>query len=335
MLSPPRRAAHRAADDGEQTLDEATARLVATREGIDVIVAGRRSRGMGQQYRISVNVIDPAADTFLLEWSDDVDAKDQILTAAVGKAAAASCEPRSVTDRRRDRPHDAETFTAASLEAAKVYARAQELQWAGKPDEAIEQYLTAVKLDPELGRAYSGLAALYANRGRRAEADQYDKTALSKIDRMTEREQFRTRGGYFLFQRNPDNAVNEFTALTDKFPADTAGITNLAYAHFLKRDMVQALTVGQKAVDIYPNDVLRRSNLALYALYAGEFDRAAKEGAKVVEQSAVVCEGLRHAGARATGARTAGSGTCALHEAGSHGSRPVVQRRRPCGCRDV
>lgn len=287
----PRRDALRIASQmtKEQTLDEATARLVSMREGIDVIVAGAVARS-GQRYRIAVNVIDPANDKFLLEWSDDVGARDDML-AAVGKAAARVRTALGDQTAAADRPHDAETFTAASLDAAKAYARAQELQWAGKPDDAIEQYLKAVQLDPDFGRAHAGLAALFANRGRRAEADQYYKAALSKIDRMTEREQFRTRGGFFLFQRNPDNAIREFTALTQRAPADTAGITNLAYAYFLKRDMAQALTVGQKAVDIYPNGVLRRSNLALYALYAGEFERAAKEGAKVVEQSPVYVKG--------------------------------------------
>ncbi len=287
----PRRDALRvAARIGERkTLDEATARLVSTSEGIDVIVAGTVGRD-GPRYRISVNVIDAGAGGSLLQWSDVVPARDQMLE-AVGKAAAKVRSALGDQSADSNRVHDAETFTAGSLEAAKAYARAQELQWAGRPDEAIGQYLQAVQLDPDLGRAYSGLAALYANRGRRAEADQYFKTALSKIDRMTEREQFRTRGGYFLFQRNPDNAIREFTALIEKFPADTAGITNLAYAHFLKRDMAQASSVGQKSLQIYPKDVLGRSNLALYALYAGQFERAARDGAEVVKQSPVYVKG--------------------------------------------
>jgi tetratricopeptide (TPR) repeat protein len=287
----PRRDALRAAEriGSNKTLDEATARLVAASEGIDVLVAGAVARS-GSEYRITVNALDPASDKYLLQWSDDVAAKDAML-AAVGKAAAKVRSALGDQSADEERPRDAETFTAGSLEAAKAYARAQEFQWAGKPDEAIAQYLQAVQLDPEFGRAHSGLAALFANRGRRAEAEQYYKTALSKIDRMTEREQFRTRGGYFLFQRKPDNAIREFNALLEKFPADNAGITNLAYAYFLKRDMAQALSVGQRSVDLYPKDVLRRSNLALYALYAGEYERAAKESAEVVAQSPVYVKG--------------------------------------------
>src|SRR4029077_13118105 len=133
------------------------------------------------------------------------------------------------------------------------------LQWDGKWDEAIRGYRKALDLDGNLGRAYAGLAAVESNRGRRQEAESYYKQALSRIDRMSEREKYRTRGGYYLLVRNPDNAIEEFSSLVKQFPADTAGIANLAFAYFVKRDMGNALTWGRRAIEIYPKNVPQRN----------------------------------------------------------------------------
>ncbi|HVL67582.1 MAG TPA: protein kinase [Vicinamibacterales bacterium] len=279
----PRRDALRAARalHPEKPMDEEVARLVSMSRGIDVVVAGAISYEAGK-YRLALRMVDPRDARPKLEWNTLIASKDQVLN-AVGQAAAKV--RNALGDRADDRLTDAETFTAASIDAAHAYARAQELQWAGKPDEAIAQYQRAIELDPDLGRAYSGLAALYNNRGRRAEAQAYYDEALKKLDRMTEREKLRTRGAYHLFTRNSQAAINALTELVTKYPADTAGLTNLAVAYFYRREMARALTEGEKPVKIYPEDVVSRTNLALFAMYAGDFERAEREAAKVLELS--------------------------------------------------
>ena len=85
--------------------------------------------------------------------------------------------------------------------------------YAGKADVALTSYLEATKLDPDFGRAWSGAATAANNLGRRVEAEQYFKEALARIDRMTEREKYRTRGQYYLFSRNAPKAIEELSAL--------------------------------------------------------------------------------------------------------------------------
>ena len=77
---------------------------------------------------------------------------------------------------------------------------------------AIPAFLAATKLDPDFGRGYSSAATAASNLGRREDADEYYKQALARIDRMTEREKFRTRGQYYLFSRNAPRAIEEFTS---------------------------------------------------------------------------------------------------------------------------
>ena len=271
----PRRDALRVAREiaPDKLLTEDVARLVSTREGIDRIVAGAISSPDGRTYKLDLKVLDPASAKPLLEWSTDVASKGDVLT-AVGRGAA---QVRTALGDASASAADAETFTAKNLEAAQAYARGQELNWAGDTAAAIAEYQKAIKLDPELGRAYSGLAALHFNAGRRDQAIEYYKSALQHTDRMTERERLRTRGGYYLLIRNSAKANEELQTLVDKYPADTAALANLAVNRVYERKMTEAVALGQRAAGIYPKNVIRRNNVALFMMYAGDFDGAERE----------------------------------------------------------
>jgi eukaryotic-like serine/threonine-protein kinase len=262
------------------TLDEQTARLISMREGIDVIIGGKVIPE-GGRYNLEVKATRASDDQVLLDWSTTAANKDAVLD-AVGRMAA---QVRGVLGdtNTENAASAAETFTAASIDAARMYSEAQELQWAGKADEAIAAYKRTLELDPNFGRAHAGLAALYANQGRAQDAEASYQAALGVLDRMTEREKYRTRGGYYLFKLNGENAMKEFEALVAQFPADTSGLANLAFAHFLRRDMKMAREVGVRASDAYPQNVIRRNNAALYAMYAGDFDEAAKFANEVLQ----------------------------------------------------
>lgn len=267
---------------GTAGLDESAARLVAVREGIPVVVLGT-IRGQGDGYRLKVDVLDAVKGSEISSFEADAAKKDVL--AAVGKLAAKVRTGLGDSTPESMQLAAAETYTAASLEAAQQYAQAQQFQWAGKWDDAIERYRKAIELDPDMGRAYAGLAAVYSNTGRMTEAENYYKQAFSKIDRMSEREKFRTRGAYYLVFRNTDQAVEELRELVQKFPFDSAGRANLALAYFFRRDMTQALEEARKSVELNPKSVPQRNNLGLYAMYAGDFETATREQRAVLEMN--------------------------------------------------
>jgi serine/threonine protein kinase/Flp pilus assembly protein TadD len=269
-------------------LDDAAARLVAIREGLNVIVGGSiTSKGGG--YTIGVKATNVSDQKVLLDWSTTAANKDDVLP-AVGRAAERVRKTLGDTA-TSNASTEQETFTASNLEAAKAYSEAQDLNWAGKTEEAIAGYKRTLSIDPNFGRAYSGLAAIYANNGRTDEADASYQKALTLLDRMTEREKLRTRGGYYLFKFNYDKAIEESEALLKKYPADTSGMANLALAQFYKRDMKTALQMGRRASDLYPNNVLRKNNAALFAMYAGDFDEAIRLGGQVQQLNPVFVKG--------------------------------------------
>jgi serine/threonine protein kinase/tetratricopeptide (TPR) repeat protein len=276
----PRRDALRQTPSGH--LDDSAATLVALREGVNRVVTGSIEPDSGG-YRVTANLLDPNANKILQSWTEEADNRDTVLQAVGVLAGRVRAGLGDTTAKKQ--PGADESFTAGSLDAARAYENAQELQWAGKSEEAMAEYRRAISLDPNLGRAYAGLGALAANLGQNQQAEEYYKQALARIDRMTDRERFRTRGGYYLLTRNADKARDEFQALVDRYPADTAGLANLALADFYKRDMANAVEVGRKASQIYPNNVVRLNNLALFEMYASDFKSAEREARSVLEKN--------------------------------------------------
>jgi len=223
---------------GATALDEKMAQLVATSEGINYVITGAIEGG-GGSYTIRARVLDPASGKDLLQNSERARGKQDVLNAASKLAGPIR---KALGDTNPERA--TETFSSSSLEAAQAYAKGQDFQWAQKYDDAIKSYQLAIQFDPGMGRAYAGLAASHANSMHLDEASNNYKLALSMTARMTEREQYRTRGAYYLFTRNDQKAIDELTALIKQYPADDAGRINLATAYFFNRNFEAARAAG-------------------------------------------------------------------------------------------
>jgi tetratricopeptide (TPR) repeat protein len=270
-------------DAASTVLDEATARLVAVREGIKLVMAGSIEEDDGK-YTLYVRAVDPKGGEVLT--SAEVNARDKLdVLAAIGTLAGDLREELGDENLDRNKLVTSETFTAKNLEAAQAYARAQSLQYNGKYDEAIAFYEQALEHDPGFGRAYSGLALSANALGRTEKSDELWKQALTMLGTMTERERLRTLGLYYsLVTRNFQKAIETYELLVQKYPADDTAHNGLAVQYFYTLDFQNALREGAVLLDIYPNSVMGRSNYALYAMYATDFDTAVEEAGKVREQ---------------------------------------------------
>jgi serine/threonine protein kinase/tetratricopeptide (TPR) repeat protein len=276
---------------GAARLDASLAQLVARSEGVNAVVTGSITQA-GSGYKVSVSALDPASGKPIVTEEKSAANKQDVLAAA-GKLAESIRKGLGDTTPESAQQAAAETFSAGSLEAAHAYAVGQDFQLAAKWDDALQAYAKAVELDPNLGRAYSGTAAIYAALGKREEAKKYYGLAMSHIDRMTDREKYRTRSGYYLLMRDQSKAMEELTALVTQYPADTAGHANLALAYFLGRDMKKALEEQKRALVVSPHSVLQRNNYSMYALYDGDFDTALKEAQSILQENPKFDQALR------------------------------------------
>jgi serine/threonine protein kinase/tetratricopeptide (TPR) repeat protein len=268
----------------ESALTPAMARLVSQREGIKVVVTGEVKAEKGG-FRIDVRALDAAADPDarpLASVSRWAASRDDVLD-AVGRLAG---QVRDALGDAGTTPtsQDAETFTAGSLQAMGAYAEAQELNYEGRHEEAIEHFQEAVRFDPDFGRAYAGMGAAYHALGLHDQAEVSYREALKHLDRMTEREKYRTLGGYYLgVARNYEKAIENFETLVQLYPADNTGHANLALASLYVRDLDRAVSEGREAIEIYPNNLLQRTNYAMYCMYAGRFETAIEEASRVLK----------------------------------------------------
>jgi eukaryotic-like serine/threonine-protein kinase len=279
---------------GSTTLDNNSARLIAQREGVGVVVAGS-IRLDGGKYALSAQAIDPAANKVIDAESASASSPNE-LNRAVGQIAAGFRKALGDVSPQSGKLA-AETFSSQSIEASQQYALAQELQWQGKWDNALQAYQRSTELDPGLGRAYAGMAVILANMGRKQDAEKNFKLAMSKIDRMTDREKYRTRGAYYLMERDYDKAIEQYKALEKQFPADSAGIGNLALADFYARNMAAAVDEERRVVDLNPSNVLYLNNYGLFAMYAGDFDTAIRESERLLKlnpgfEKGYICLGI-------------------------------------------
>jgi eukaryotic-like serine/threonine-protein kinase len=267
---------------GSTTLGESDASLVAVREGVNVVISGAVHKE-GDGYKIECKALDPVNTTTLGTASTGVVPKSGVLQ-AVAELAGKMRSVLGDTTPASVRKQQEETVTSSSLEAVHEYALGQTLQLSGKWEEALKHYSQAVTLDPNMGRAYAGMAVMSANLGRKPDSEKYYQGAMAHVDRMTDREKYRTRGGYYLMTRQPEKAIEEYDALVHQYPADGVGAPNLALAYFYTRDMAKAMDAGRRAADLSPKALVQRNNYALYSVYAGEYASAAKAAQEVLRQ---------------------------------------------------
>ncbi len=268
---------------GATGLDETAARLLGVREGITYIIAGAIEKS-GSGFEVRARTLETATGKIVLEAKEQAKDKKGVL-GVVDKIAARTRRALGDTTPESVQIAAAETYTTQSLEAAHNYALAQNLQWQGKWDDAIQHYLQAVQFDSNFGRAYAGLAAVNANIGQQREAQKYYQEAMAHLDQMSDREKYRTRGGYYLLTREPHKAAVEYSALVKQFPADSAGVANLALAYELSHDLPHAVEEARQAVEISPHNVPQRNNLGLFATYNSDFESGIREQQAVLQMN--------------------------------------------------
>jgi len=146
-----------------------------------------------------------------------------------------------------------------------------------KNEEALKGFSRAVDVDSNFGLAYAGMAIASENLDRHEDAEKYIREALQHIDRMTERERYRTRGMFYYITRDWQKCTDEYGARIAQFSSDVAAHNNLGVCYSQLRNMPKALEEMQRAADILPKKATYRFNHALYQAYSGNFQVAETE----------------------------------------------------------
>ena len=178
-------------------------------------------------------------------------------------------------------------------------------------EEALAEYQRAIDLDPGFARAYSGMAGVYTNYFRQPEkaAASYE-AAMKHLDRMSEREKYRTLGTYYLdIVRNYEKAIENFeTARQVSIRPTTAATATWPWAYMNigedpgradrspqePRDLSEEFAAALQLRDVF--DVLRR-------LRHGDQRGAARAGGKPETGVRAICPRRSRSSPRATSRR--------------------------------
>ena len=130
------------------------------------------------------------------------------------------------------------------------------------------------------------MAVLYFNRKDNANAQAAYDEALKLLDRMGDRERYRTLGSYYLgVALNYEKAVETYEALIEQFPADEVAHANLSLAYLYTGDVPRAIEQVREVLKLNPRSTSDLYNLAIQSVYVGDFAGALTEAARAIEES--------------------------------------------------
>ena len=258
-----------------EKLDEPTAREIALRQAVGVLIAGSIER-QGSGFQIALRAMRTVTGGVIADVNGRASSKDQVLGVATRLATKVrEALGDDVPDSEKQFAMD--TLSATSLEVVRHYAAAQEAVNSGKFEQALQSFSKAVEVDPNFGIGYLGLAATSRNLDRHEDAVKYAKIALTHLPSMTDRERFRARGFFFRVTGEYDKCVREYGDLVDIYPADALARNQVALCRTFLRDVPKAVEEMREVVKILPKRTLYRENLALYLNYQGDFPAAERE----------------------------------------------------------
>ena len=170
-----------------------------------------------------------------------------------------------------------EKLSATSLDVVREYALAMQALSNSKFAEA-RPTSRGGQARPELRPGLRRHGDRPANMGQPQEAERYVKEAIRHVDRMTERERFRTRGMFYYITNDYEACVKEYgdllvsTRPTSPRATTSRSVLDQAAQHGPAREEMQ------RVVAILPKRSLYRVNAALYSAYAGDFAAAEQRG---------------------------------------------------------
>jgi serine/threonine protein kinase/Flp pilus assembly protein TadD len=254
------------------------AREIGEREGMKAILTGTIAN-LGKEYVITLAAQNTATGDEIASEQATASDKEQVL-GALGTAAAAMRAKLGedlASIKKLDTPFG--QATTPSLEAFRAYALGDEAHQRGQNiPEAEGHYLRALELDPNFAMACARLGVIYLNSGQYAKANQFFARAFDLSKRVSERERFYITGHYY------ENVIGNLSKVVETlqeavltYPGQLDNYVNLNAAYAYLGQFEKALPLGQKAVEMQPEDAISSQNLISNYVALGRMTEAREE----------------------------------------------------------
>jgi eukaryotic-like serine/threonine-protein kinase len=231
------------------------AREICQRAGVKALLAGSIT-GLGQQYLISLDVVDADSGDTLAEVQSRAKNKDGVL-AALDDAAAQMRRKLGeslASIHKFEKP--LQDATTSSLEALKAFTLADQKRALGDEDSSVPLYKHAIELDPNFAMAYARLATDYRDMGEAEKSAEYRKKAFELKDRVSERERLYIISHYYADNGDLTKGIAAYELFAQTYPSELTPCSNLALTYWTLGDFEKTLANGQKCIENDPDDAL-------------------------------------------------------------------------------
>lgn len=165
-------------------------------------------------------------------------------------------------------------FTDVHLALGRLY------RTSGKHEVALQEYETALSINPNLADAYIGLAKSQAELGRGVEAEQNLRRAI-EID-VSYWASFSAMGAYLFSNSRFLEAAEFYQMYASRADDDASAMNNLGAAYYLAGDYAHAAKAWDKSLEIRPTRDAYSNTGSMY-FYLGDFEKAAARYSKAVD----------------------------------------------------
>lgn len=236
-------------------IDVKTGREISLRDGdIRVLIGGRTER-LGNRYSISADLINPPDGVSLASFSEHAVGHDEILP-AVGDLA------RSVRSALGEGLASIEAseemlakVTTPSLEALRLFSRADRLMASPDRIHALAVLEEAVRLDPEFASAHLLLWYALNEREQGERANRHLEQAVALADRASERERLFILATYYGFLGDVAKQIDTYHLLLRLHPEHYWANGNLSNIFESRGEFEQAERFRVRVAELRPNNV--------------------------------------------------------------------------------
>ncbi len=232
--------------DPVERLTPALAREIAQREGLKAVVQGEVA-ATGSRYVLTASLVAAEDGQTLAAFRETAESPEAIID-AVDRLSQRLREKAGESLPSIKGGEPLSTVTTGSLDALRLYSRAQREFDAGDGDRAVALLTEALEVDPEFAMAHRQLGAIYRNRGEREKATEAITRAYELRDRLTDRERYHAVGLYHQFvTEDREQTVQAYRNVLDLHPADGRALNNLGVLYSDAGERERAVEMYRKA----------------------------------------------------------------------------------------
>jgi serine/threonine protein kinase len=259
----------------DTTVDAATGREVALRDGDTRFVIGGDISRFGAGYVMTVRVIEPSTGATVATTREESAGLDGVqrtvhrlsnwIRLTLGEAPVAVMRD----DARLEK------VTTPSLRAVQLYSEARRVFDRGEMSAAEAMFTAALAEDPGFASAHIWLAWALANQRRPQDVIvARAKRAADLASTTTERERYWILASYYLLTGQNQLALGQLEALTQRFPNDFWAVRNLSVVYMRLGRADDALEVAPRVADIQREDFVAQAMAAANLFQAMGIDQA-------------------------------------------------------------